>query len=123
MSTPQRTHARITLVLDYSPEAQCALAMRYQDAIDLITTVGWDPASPDPKTRSFEIVLTHDLVKQLAHRRVDLGATNADRLNELDDGQPVPANVRAEINADRNGATALDRVIGAYSVAVARKRR
>jgi hypothetical protein len=66
MSTPQRTHARIKLAVDrttadvprlgskkvlmfnhelfedlleYSPGAQYALAMRFQDAIDVITTV------------------------------------------------------------------------------------
>ena len=70
MSTPQRTLARVKLTvdrytadvlrvqaknilvfnheyfedfLDYSPEAQYALAMRFQDAIDVISTVAWDP--------------------------------------------------------------------------------
>ncbi len=78
MSTPQRTPARVMLVvdrttadvlrleakkilmfghepfedyLDFSPEAQYALAMRFQDAIDLITTVGWAPASAPLRPR------------------------------------------------------------------------
>jgi hypothetical protein len=144
MSTPQRTHARITLVvdrytadvlrleakkilmfghepfedfLDLNPEAQHALAMRFQDAIDLITTVGWDPTSSHPKVKSFEIVVTQDMVQQLAHRRLDLGATNTDRLSDFEDDEPIPAEVVAGINADRNAATALDHVIGAYGVA------
>jgi hypothetical protein len=148
MSTPQRIHARVTLVvdrstadvlrleakkvlmfghdlfedlLDYSPEAQCALAMRFQDAIDLITAVGWDPDANAAKADTFKVALSDDLAKQFARRRLDLSATNTDRLDGLDENQPVAADLLAEITADRHAAAALDRIIGEYTVA--RKRR
>jgi hypothetical protein len=147
MSTPQRIHARVTLavdrdtadvlrveakkvlmfghdlfedLLDYSPEAQYALAMRFQDAIDLITAVGWDP---DANGDTFKVALSDDLAKQFARRRLDLGATNRDRLDGLDENEPIAADLLAEITADRYAAAALDRVIGEYTVAVTSKRR
>jgi hypothetical protein len=150
MSTPQRTRARVMLVvdretadvlrleakkvlmfghelfedyLDFSPEAQYALAMRFQDAIDLITAVGWDPDANSAKAETFEVALTDDLVKQLARRRIDLNATSSDRLDGLDTTKPIPADLLAEITTDRLAAAELDRVIGAYAVAVARTRR
>lgn len=76
MSTPQRTPARTPLtvdratadvlrvqaknilvfnheifedVLDFGPEAQHALSMRFRDTFDVIDTVGWDPDSPGPR--------------------------------------------------------------------------
>jgi hypothetical protein len=107
----------VLLSLDYSPEAQYALAMRFQDAIDLITTVGWAPDATAAKADTFEIPVTDDLIQQLAHRRVDLAATNRHRLDDVDQNQPIPADVMAEITADRNAATELDRVIAAYTVA------
>jgi hypothetical protein len=93
MSTPQRIHARVRLavdratadvlrleakkvlmfghepfedLLDYSPEAQYALAMRFQDAIDLISAVGWDPNANTVRADTFTIALSDDLDKQLA---------------------------------------------------------
>jgi hypothetical protein len=150
MSTPQRTPARVKLTvdrhtadvlrvqaknilvfnheyfedfLDYSPEAQYGLAMRFQDTIDLITTVAFDPNATIAKADTFEIVLTDDLAKQLARRRLDLGATNRDRLDALEDGEPIAADLMAEITADRNAAAAVDRLIGAYSAAAARRQR
>jgi hypothetical protein len=150
MSTPQRTHARVKLavdrdtadvlrleakkvlmfghepfedLLDYSPEAQYALAMGFQDAIDLISAVGWDPDARAAKADAFDVHLSDDLVKQLARRRIDLGATNTDRLNDLDDNDRVPADLMAEITANRNAAATLDRLIGTYTVAVARRQR
>jgi hypothetical protein len=149
MSTPQRTHARVLLAvdrstadvlrleakkvlmfghdlfedfLDLSPEAQYALAMRYQDAIDVITALGWDPDSTAAKADTYKIPLTDDLAKQLARRRLDLSATNTDHLADLDESAPVPDDLLAEITANRNAATELDRLIGAYGVAIARKR-
>jgi hypothetical protein len=148
MSTPQRTHARVLLavdrdtadvlrleakkvlmfghelfedLLDYSPEAQYALAMRFQDAIDLITTVGWDPHANTAKADTYEVALTDDLVKQLARRRIDLGATNIDRLDDLDNDEPIAANLLAEITADRHAAATLDRLIGTYTVTRAKR--
>jgi hypothetical protein len=148
MSTPQRTHAAVTLVvdrytagvlrleakkilmfghepfedfLDLSPEAQCVLAMGFQDAIDLITAVGWDPDSAQAKATSYEVPLTDDLVKDLAHRRVDLAASTTERLNEFREGEPIPADVMTKITANRNAVGALDHLIGAYTVAVAQR--
>jgi hypothetical protein len=148
MSTPQRIHARVMLVvdrttadvlrleakkilmfghelfedyLDLSPEAQYALAMRFQDAIDLIATVGWAPDGTAAKADTFNVPVTDDLVKQLARRRVDLAATNRDRLECVEDDEIVPVELMAEITADRNAAAELDRVIAAYTVAVASK--
>ena len=149
MSTPQRTRARVKLVvdrdtadvlrletkkvlmfghepfedfLDFSPEAQYALAMRFQDAIDVITAVGWDPNACAAKAVRFEVHLSDDLVKQLARRRLDLSATNTDRLNDLEDNEPVPADLMAEITADRHAAATLDRLIGTYAATRARQR-
>ncbi len=149
MSTPQRIHARIKLTvdrttadvlrleakkilmfnhepfedyLDLNPETQYTLAMRFQDAIDLIAAVGWTPDTTAAKADRFEVPVTDDLVKQLARRRVDLVATNHHRLDEfdeLDEGETIPADVMAEITADRNAAAELDRVIAAYAIAVA----
>jgi hypothetical protein len=150
MSTPQRSYGRVLLTvdrttadvlrreakkvvmfghelfedyLDLSPEAQCALAMRLQDAIDLITTIGWAPDDKAAKADTFEVPVTDDLIKQLALRRVDLGATNRDRLECVEDHEQIPADVMAEITADRNAAAELDRVIAAYTVANASTRR
>jgi hypothetical protein len=103
--------------LDLSPEAQHALAMRFQDAIDLITSVGWAPDTTAPKADKFEVPITDDLTKQLAVRRIDLTATNRDRLKCVEDGEPIPADLMAEITADRNAAAELDRVMAASTVA------
>jgi hypothetical protein len=103
--------------LDLSPEAQQALAMRFQDAIDLITSVGWAPDATAAKADKFEVPITDDLTKQLAVRRIDLTATNRDRLACVEDGEPIPADLMAEITSDRNAAAELDRVIAAYTVA------
>jgi hypothetical protein len=150
MSTPQRTHARVTLVidrptadvlrleakkvlmfghedfedyLDLSPEVQHALAMRFQDAIDVLTVLGWDPTARIAKADTYKIALTDDLARQLARRRIDLSATNTDHLDGRGESEPIPADLLAEITTNRNAATELDRLIGAYSVAVARTRR
>jgi hypothetical protein len=104
------------------PEAQCALAMRFQDAIDLITALGWDPNARAAKADTYKIALSDDLAKQFARRRLDLSATNTDHLDGLDENEPVPDDLLAEITANRNAAAELDRLIGAYGAAVARKR-
>ncbi len=149
MSTPQRTHAGVKLavdratadvlrleakkilmfghepfedLLDYGPEAQYALAMSFQDAIELVTAVGWDPDSRTAKADRFDINLTHDLVQELTHRRVDLGATNLDRLDDVEEDEPIAADLMAEITADRNAAATLDRVIATYTTTVAHRR-
>ncbi len=147
MSTPKRTHAHVTTLtvdrptaavlrieakkilmfghepfedfLDLSPADQFLLAMGFQDAIDLISTVGWDPMSPPAMANTYDIPLTDDLVKELANRRVDLGATITDRLSDFEGDEPLPADVLAELTDDRHAATTLDRIIGTYSVVAA----
>jgi hypothetical protein len=149
MSTPQRSYGRVILAvdrttadvlrleakkvlmfghelfehyLDLSTEAQYELAMRFQDAIDLITAVGWAPDNKAAKAHKFEVPFTDELIKQLAVRRVDLAGTNCDRLDGLDESQPIDADLMAEITTDRNAATELDRVIAAYTVEMAHQR-
>jgi hypothetical protein len=144
MSTPQRTRVRVTLAvdrttadvlrlegkkilmfehelftdyLDLSIDAQYELAMGFQDAIDLITAVGWAPDDQAPKADTFEIAFTDDLIKQLARGRADLAATNRNRLDGMEEGGPIPADLMAEITVDRNAAAELDRVMAAYTVA------
>jgi hypothetical protein len=105
--------------LDLSPEAQYELAMRSRDATDLITTVGWASDATAAKADTFEVPVTADLIEQLAHRRIDLCATNRDRLESVEDDEPIPDYLMAEITADRNAAAELDRVLAAYAIAVA----
>jgi hypothetical protein len=147
MSTPKRTHAQSTTLtvdrptaavlrieakkilmfghepfenfLDLSPDAQYALAMRFQDTIDLISTVGWNPRSSQAMANTYDISLTDDLVKELAHRRLDLGASITDRLSDFEGDESLPTDVLAELTDDRHAATTLDRIIGSYSVAAA----
>jgi hypothetical protein len=104
--------------LDFSPEAQCALTMRFRDASDLIDVVGWNPDNDVADTATFKVPLTDDLVEQLRDRRWDLAATNADRLDGVSVHEPIPADLLAEITVDRLAAGALDRVIGTYAIAV-----
>jgi uncharacterized protein YcbX len=149
MSTPQRTRTRVLLTvdrttadvlrleakkilmfnhelfenyLDLTTDAQYELAMRFQDATDLITTVGWAPDTTAAKAGTSTVPITDDLIKQLAVRRVDLAGTNRDRLECVEDNETIPADLMAEITADRNAATELDRVIAAYTVAIAHER-
>jgi hypothetical protein len=102
--------------LEFGPEAQYALSMRFRDASDLIDAVGWDP-SDIADAATFEVPLTDDLVEQLRQRRWDLAATNLDRLDGVDVHEPIPPDLLAEITIDRLAAGALDRVIGTYAIA------
>jgi hypothetical protein len=104
--------------LEFGPEAQRALSMRFRDASDLIDVVGWDPNNTDTTQSTFDVPLTDDLVEQLRHRRWDLAATNLDRLDGVSVHDPIPPDLLAEITVDRLAAGALDRVIGTYAIAV-----
>jgi hypothetical protein len=142
MSTPQRIHARVDVVVDretadvlraqakkiyvfnhelfedfedFCPEAQQALAFRFCDATALMNAVGWEPQSDEPDT--VEIPLTDDLVEQLRHRRYDCAFTNKDRLDGLDVNEPIEPELLAEITTDRLAAQALYRVIAKYEAA------
>jgi hypothetical protein len=143
MSTPERTHAcRVTVdretadvlrlqaknvmvfghelfedMLDFCPEAQEALAMRYCDATAVVNMVGWDPDKVDADIATFEVPLTDDLVEQLRRRRWDLAVTNKDRLDGLEVNEPIDPELLAEITVDRLAAQALDRLFGQYAAA------
>jgi hypothetical protein len=144
MSTPQRTRARVNVVVDretadvlrvqakkvmsfghdlfedfedFCPEAQHALATRFCDATAIITAVGWDPDAPNLDTETVEITLTDDLIEQLRRRRYDLAFTNRDRLDGLDLDHPIDPDLLAEITEDRLAAQALDRLFGTYATA------
>jgi hypothetical protein len=142
MSTPQPSRARVITVdrttadvlrleakkvmvfnhelfedlLDFGPQAQKALSMRFRDASDLIDVVGWDP-NDAADTTTFDVPLTDDLVEQLRHRRWDLAATNLDRLDNVSAHDPIPPDLLAEITTDRLAAQALDNLIGTYTIA------
>jgi hypothetical protein len=103
--------------LEFGPEAQKALSMRFRDASDLIDVVGWDPSDVGDTT-TFEVPLTDDLVEQLRHRRWDLAATNLDRLDGVSVHEPIPPDLLAEITVDRLAAGALDRLIGTYAMTI-----
>jgi hypothetical protein len=142
MSTPQRTPACVITVdratadvlrleakqvmifnhelfedfLDFGPEAQYALAMRFRDASDLIDAIGWNPNTDHDDTTTFDVPLTDDLIEQLRQRRWDLAATNIDRLDTISANDPIPPDILAEITTDRLAARALDNLIGDYTI-------
>ena len=145
MSTPQRTHARVNVVVDretadvlrvqakkifvfnhehfedledFCPEAQHALVTRFCDTAALITAVGWDAEKVPAETETFEIPLTGDLVEQLLQRRYDLALTNKDRLDGLPINEPIAPDILAEITVDRLAAEALHHLIGRYTRAM-----
>jgi hypothetical protein len=103
--------------LDFGPQAQHALSMRFRDASDLIDAVGWDHNNEHSETATFDVPLTDDLVEQLRHRRWDLAATNLDRLDTISANDPIPPDLLTEITTDRLAAQALDNLIGDYAIA------
>jgi hypothetical protein len=103
--------------LDFGPQAQHALSMRFRDASDLIDAVGWDANDEHSETATFDVPLTDDLVEQLRQRRWDLAATNLDRLDAISAHDPIPSDLLAEITTDRLAAQALDNLIGDYAIA------
>ena len=44
--------------LDFCPEAQRSLTLRYRTVFDLIDTLGWDPDTADPTKRRFAVAST-----------------------------------------------------------------
>ncbi|HEV7496210.1 hypothetical protein [Baekduia sp.] len=147
MSTPQRTHAPVMVVvdretadvlrteakkvamfehdnfedlLDFSPDAQHGLFRRYRDVFDLIDAVGCDPEKVDPAQEAFEVPLTEDLINLLGLRRYDLAMSNADRLPEHNG--PISPETLAEITHDRLAAQALDRLFDTYNKAARTQR-
>jgi hypothetical protein len=144
MSTPHPTHARVNVVvdreiadvlrleakkvvmfehdlfedfLDFSPDAQYGLSMRFRTAFDVIDILGWHPEKTDPTATSFEVPLTDDLINLLGLRHHDLAMTNADRLDDLDVNEPIESELLAEITITRLAIQALNRLFGAYAEA------
>jgi hypothetical protein len=142
MSTLQRTHAPTMVVVnrqtadvlrveakkvamfehenfedfvDFSPDAQHGLAMRYSDISAAISALGWDPEKVDPHTETFDVPLTEDLINLLGIRRYDLAMTNANHLP--DHNGPISAETLAEITTNRLAAQTLDRLFSTYTQA------
>jgi hypothetical protein len=140
MSALQRIHARTTLTvdretadvlrleakkvamfehdlfedfLDFCPEAQHSLALRYRAVFDLIDAVGWDPDATEATTETYEVPLSDDLIDLLHRRRYDLAMTNADRLP--DNNGPISPELLAEITVNRLAIGALHRLINRYT--------
>jgi hypothetical protein len=140
MSTMQRIHARTTLIvgretadvlrveakkvtmfehetfedfLDFCPEAQHSLALRYRTVFDLIDVLGWDPDTVDPTKRRFKVALTEDLIDLLGLRHEDLGRAVDDRIAEHEG--TIPPEIQEEITTDRLARVALDRLFGTYT--------
>jgi hypothetical protein len=140
MSTMQRIHVRTTLIvgretadvlrveakkvamfehetfedfLDFCPEAQHGLALRYRTVFDLIDTVGWDPEQIDATKRRFKVALTEDLINLLTLRHEDLGRAVNDRIAEHDGS--IPPVILEEITTDRLARVALDRLFRTYN--------
>ena len=140
MSTMQRIHARTTLTvgrdtaevlrtevkkvamfeheafedfLDFCPEAQHSLSLRYRTVFDLIDEVGWDPERVDPAKRRFKVALTEDLINLLALRHEDLGRAVNDRVAEHQD--PIPPEIQEEITTGQLARATLDGLFRTYA--------
>lgn len=94
--------------LDFIPDAQHGLAMRYRGAFDLIDALGWDPEKADPAATTYDVPLSDDLIDLLRLRRYDLALANVDRLPERNG--PISPELLAEITVDRLAQGALDRL-------------
>jgi hypothetical protein len=142
MSTPQRTHAPTMVVVnrqtadvlrieakkvamfehenfedfvDFSPDAQHSLAMRYSDIFAAIDALGWDPDRVPADIETFEVPLTEDLINLLGIRRYDLAKANVDHLP--DHNGPIDPETLAEITTNRLAAQTLDRLFSTYTQA------
>jgi hypothetical protein len=108
--------------LDFTPVGQEALATIYRDALDVIEAVGWDPdRDADADDEPIDVPLTDGHIEQLHRRRHDLGATNLDLLDDLDETEDneQAVTIRAEITANRLAAQALNRLFTDYGRATA----
>jgi hypothetical protein len=103
--------------LDFCPEAQESLALRYCNASELITTLGWDPDKVDSDTSTFEVALTDDIINMLRRRRDDLMFTNADLLDGVGANEPIGPDLLAEITVNRLAIGALNHIFGVYEAA------
>jgi hypothetical protein len=113
----EANHYYFEELLDFGPEAQFALSVIYRDAFAVLDAVGW---AAEPEAGTVEVPLTDGHVEQLRRRRFDLGHTNINRLDLLDaaGSEEEAAAVRADIDADRTAAQALDRLFSDFARAV-----
>jgi hypothetical protein len=115
--TQKVNHHAFARLRDLEPDAQFALAGIYRDAFAVMEAIGWDPdPDPDPDAGPVEVPLTAGHIEQLYRRRYDLGATNFVRLEALAEASTpeVAATIRADLEADRLAAQALDRLFAEY---------
>jgi hypothetical protein len=114
--TQKVNHHALGRLRDFPPDEQYALSMIYRDAFSAIEAIGWEP---DPDAVAVEVPLTPGLVEQLYRRRYELGAANFDRLDALATASVDQATgLRADIEADRLAAQALDRLFAEYDRAI-----
>jgi hypothetical protein len=115
--TQKVNHHAFARLRDLEPDAQFALAGIYRDAFAVMEAIGWES---DPDSGPVEVPLTAGHIEQLYRRRYDLGAINFERLDVLADGPTAEAAavIRADIEADRLAAQALDRLFAEYDRAI-----
>jgi hypothetical protein len=111
--TQKVNHHAFAHFRDLEPDAQYALAGIYRDAIAVLDAIGWES---DPDSGPVEVPLTAGHIEQLYRRRYDLGATNFARLDALAEAKTAEAaaTIRADLEADRLAAQALDRLFAEY---------
>jgi hypothetical protein len=103
----EANHYYFEEILAFGPEAQLALSQIYRDAFAVLDAIGW--CRPDDPPETVAVPITPGHAEQLFRRRYDLGHTNIDRL-ATDNALSDPA-LRAQIDADRQAAGTLDRLI------------
>lgn len=115
--TQKVNHHAFARLRDLEPAGQYALAGIYRDAYAVMEAIGWES---DPDSGPVEVPLTAGHIEQLHRRRYDLGAINFERLDALAEAPTAEAAaiLRADIEADRLAAQALDRLFADYDRAI-----
>lgn len=100
-------------LLLFGPEAQLALSVIYRDAFAVLDAIGW---SSNPAAGALDVPLTDGHIDQLHRRRLDLGHTNINRLDQLDTAttDDEATATRDAIDTDRAAAQSLDRLFATY---------
>jgi hypothetical protein len=111
--TLEANHYYFEEILEFGPDAQQALARIYRDAFALLDAIGW--RRPDDPPGCVDVPITAGHAEQLLKRRYELGHGNIDRL-ATHDALSDPA-LRAQIDADREAAGTLDRLIARAAAA------
>jgi hypothetical protein len=115
--TLEANHYFFEEILEFGPEAQFALSVRYRDAFAVLDAVGW--RRPDDPPALVDVPMTPGFTEQVLRRRYDLGHTNIDRLatRDAESDPTVRAEIDAAITADRAAAITLDRLIARAAAA------